>query len=143
MKTLAAIACCLLVACGGGGSKKSTTTAGTTTKPAKTAKSGAKSGAKKTDAATPAKQGGGSLFDRLGGKGAITAVVDDFVNRVAADARINQRFFNTDIVKLKTLLVEFVCQATGGPCEYTGQDMETSHAAWISSTTSSMRSSRI
>jgi hemoglobin len=111
----------LLIACGGGGSKKPTTTAGgTTTTKAKAGKPGDKPDAK------PAKTG--SLFERLGGKGAITAVVDDFVNRVAADTRINQRFANTNIVMLKTLLVEFVCQATGGPCEYTGQDMETSHA---------------
>jgi plastocyanin len=38
------------------------------------------------------------------------------------------RFSNTDIPKLKLLLVEFVCMATGGPCKYTGRDMETSHA---------------
>lgn len=120
MRALTTIAFSLLVACGGG-PKKATTTSGTT----KTTARG--KATTKTDAnAKPAKSG--SLYDRLGGKNAITAVVDDFVNRVAADARINQRFFNTDIVKLKTLLVEFVCQATGGPCEYTGQDMETSHA---------------
>jgi hemoglobin len=70
----------------------------------------------------------GSLYDRLGGKPAITAVVDEFIARVAADPRIKHRFFNTDIPKLKFLLVEFVCMATGGPCRYTGLDMETSHA---------------
>ncbi|MEO8844269.1 MAG: hypothetical protein ABI591_09955, partial [Kofleriaceae bacterium] len=34
----------------------------------------------------------------------------------------------TDIPRFKSLLVEFVCMATGGPCHYTGQDMETTHA---------------
>jgi len=68
------------------------------------------------------------LYDRLGGQRAIVAVVDDFVARVAADSRIKLRFMNTDIPKLKLLLVEFVCMATGGPCKYTGRDMETSHA---------------
>lgn len=67
------------------------------------------------------------LYDRLGGKGAITAVVDDFVGNLGADERINQRFANTDIPKLKTLLVEQICQATGGPCTYTGRDMKTTH----------------
>jgi hemoglobin len=69
-----------------------------------------------------------ALFERLGGKPAITAVVDEFVNRTTTDPRIMYRFFNTDAVNLKRLLVEFVCKATGGPCDYTGRDMATSHA---------------
>src|SRR5262249_45705387 len=69
-----------------------------------------------------------SLFDRLGGEPAITAVVAEFVGRTTSDARIKERFFNTDADNLKRLLVEFVCQATGGPCKYTGRDMPTSHA---------------
>ncbi len=68
-----------------------------------------------------------SLFDRLGGKGAITAVVDDFVGNVAADERINGRFGNADIPKLKRNLVDQVCAATGGPCNYSGKDMKTAH----------------
>ena len=47
-----------------------------------------------------------SLYQRLGGIEAITAVVDDFVANVADDSRINARFANTDIPKLKRLLVE-------------------------------------
>ena len=68
-----------------------------------------------------------SLYDRLGGKGAITAVVDDFVGNVAGDERINGRFANTDIPKLKRNLVDQVCAATGGPCTYAGKDMKTAH----------------
>jgi hemoglobin len=68
-----------------------------------------------------------SLYDRLGGKPAITAVVDQFVANIAADSRINQRFAKTDIPKFKTLLVEQICEATGGPCKYTGRDMVTTH----------------
>src|SRR5262245_65844403 len=70
------------------------------------------------------------LFDRLGGKPAIEAVVDEFLKRVAADKRINGRFFNTDLARLRGLLVEFVCSATGGPCQYTGRDMKTAHAGF-------------
>jgi hemoglobin len=69
-----------------------------------------------------------SLYDRLGGQPAITAVVDDFVGNVAADARINRFFARTDIPRLKRLLVEQICQGTGGPCTYTGRDMKTAHA---------------
>src|SRR6185437_1993175 len=54
-----------------------------------------------------------SLYDRLGGKPAIEAVVGEFISRVAADKRINGRFINTDITRLKGLLVDFVCAATG------------------------------
>ncbi len=67
------------------------------------------------------------LYDRLGGKPAITAVVDDFVGRVAADSRINGKFANTDIPRLKMLLVEQICQASGGPCTYTGRSMKATH----------------
>lgn len=69
-----------------------------------------------------------SLYDRLGGKNSISAVVDQFVANVAADSRINGRFATTDIPKLKGHLVDQVCSATGGPCAYKGHDMKTTHA---------------
>ena len=68
-----------------------------------------------------------SLYDRLGGKEAITVVIDDFVANVAADKRINARFAKTDIPHLKQMLVDQVCQATGGPCTYTGKSMLDAH----------------
>ena len=68
-----------------------------------------------------------SLYERLGGKDAITAVVDDFVGRVAADTRINSFFATTDIPGLKRNLVNQICAASGGPCTYTGRDMKTAH----------------
>ena len=67
------------------------------------------------------------LYDRLGGLPAIQAVIDDFAANVAADTRINQRFAQTDIPRLKKNLVDQVCQTTGGPCQYTGLDMKTAH----------------
>ena len=69
-----------------------------------------------------------ALYDRLGGKPAITAVVDDFVARVAADRRINRFFVNTDVPSFKAKLVDQICEASGGPCKYTGKDMKTAHA---------------
>jgi hemoglobin len=68
-----------------------------------------------------------SLYDRLGGKPAITAVVDDFVGNVAGDARINQFFARTNIPRLKTMLVDQICEASGGPCKYTGKSMPEAH----------------
>ncbi len=68
-----------------------------------------------------------TLFERLGGLDAITAVVDDMVANIAADARINTFFANADITNLKAKLVEQICAASGGPCTYTGKSMKESH----------------
>ncbi len=68
------------------------------------------------------------LFDRLGGKPAVEAVVDDFLGRVAKDERINSGFAVGDVPRLRQRLVELVCAGTGGPCVYSGRDMKTAHA---------------
>jgi hemoglobin len=74
-----------------------------------------------------------SLYERLGGKKSITKVVDEFVSRVAADARINRYFAQTAadparMKKFKMNLVYQICQASGGPCRYTGKNMKEAHA---------------
>ena len=68
-----------------------------------------------------------SLYERLGGLEAITAVVDSFVARCASDDTINKKFGRTDVPRLKKMLVDEVCEATGGPCTYTGRGMEETH----------------
>ncbi len=68
-----------------------------------------------------------SLYDRLGGKGAITAVVDVFVDRLVADPQVGARFASADVNRFKMLNTELVCMATGGPCKYSGQDMKKTH----------------
>jgi hemoglobin len=68
-----------------------------------------------------------SLYDRLGGKDAIVAVIDAFVARAAADRRINAKFARTDVPRLKAMLVAQVCAATGGPETYTGRGMRETH----------------
>jgi hemoglobin len=70
---------------------------------------------------------GSSLYERLGEKDAIVAVVDDFVARCAGDARINGKFARTDVPRLKTMLVDQVCEASGGPCTYSGRAMRETH----------------
>lgn len=75
---------------------------------------------------------GKSLYDRLGGKTAIVAVVDQFVANVAGDKRINTFFKataadKTRLAKFKTNLVNLICQGSGGPCKYTGKSMKTAH----------------
>ncbi len=68
-----------------------------------------------------------SLYTRLGGQPAITAVVDDFVGNVAADKRINRFFAHANVPRLKQNLVNQICQGTGGPCTYTGLSMREAH----------------
>lgn len=73
-----------------------------------------------------------SLYERLGKKEAITAVVDAFVGNVAGDNRINKFFADTasDPKRLKAFkgkLVDQICEATGGPCKYKGKDMVKAH----------------
>jgi len=68
-----------------------------------------------------------SLYDRLGGQPAITAVVDDFLGNVAADIRINGRFANANLPRLKIRLVELIAAGSGGPQKYSGRDMKSAH----------------
>ena len=72
-----------------------------------------------------------SLYERLGGEAAITAVVDDFTARAAADPKVNflrdGKYAKVDVAKLKQHLVNMVGSATGGPQKYTGRDMKTVH----------------
>ena len=79
----------------------------------------------------PMAQPAPSLYKRLGGYDALAAVTDDFLGRLAADPQF-QKFFvghSTDsIKKIRQLIVDQLCAATGGPCAYTGRDMKTAHA---------------
>lgn len=77
--------------------------------------------------ATAAQSQKRSLYERLGGQSGLQALVDEFITRVAADSRINGKFARTNIPRLKFYLVEQLCAATNGPCEYTGRDMRKTH----------------
>lgn len=68
-----------------------------------------------------------TLYERLGGKAALQAVVGELWNNVAADARINGRFKHTKPEAFGGQLVDFLCQASGGPCQYQGKDMKSAH----------------
>ncbi len=69
-----------------------------------------------------------SLYDRLGGLDAITAVVEVFTANQLADERLAKRYKNTDIAAWRGHLTDLICQASGGPCEYAGRAMEKAHA---------------
>jgi hemoglobin len=75
-----------------------------------------------------------SLYERLGGVYAIAAVVDDFVDRIIDDPRINanakvdEAHHRVSRAGFKYLVTEMVCWAAGGPQRYTGRTMRDSHA---------------
>jgi hemoglobin len=69
-----------------------------------------------------------SLYDRLGGPDAINALTESWVARVGGDDRTNQKFVRTDITRLKKEVADQLCEATGGPCAYTGRSMQETHA---------------
>lgn len=68
-----------------------------------------------------------SLYDRLGGLDAITALTESWVARVGGDDRANQKFARTDIPRLMKEVIDQLCEATGGPCTYTGRTMKETH----------------
>ncbi len=71
-----------------------------------------------------------SLYARLGGYDAIAAVSDDFVGRLASDPQLSKFFVGhsqDSLRRIRQLVVDQLCEATGGPCYYIGRDMRTSH----------------
>ena len=69
-----------------------------------------------------------ALYRALGGTDGITKVVDAALAEIHGDLRINIFFEKTDMADLRRLLIEQICAATGGPCEYTGRPMEEAHS---------------
>ena len=75
-----------------------------------------------------------SLYERLGGVYAIAAVVDDFIDRIMDDPRLNANpkvddaHHRVSRAGFKYLVTEMVCWASGGPQKYTGKTMLDSHA---------------
>jgi hemoglobin len=71
-----------------------------------------------------------SLYERLGGKEAITKVVDAFINNVSHNDVIKKRFTKLSkekVEKFRTNLIAQICKETGGDCEYTGKSMKDAH----------------
>jgi hemoglobin len=68
-----------------------------------------------------------SLYDRLGGLDVINRLTESWVARVGGDDRANGKFARTDIPRLKKEVNDQLCEATGGPCTYTGRSMRETH----------------
>ena len=68
-----------------------------------------------------------SVYEQLGGEGAIDAAVDRFYVKVLADKRINHHFANTDMNRQRNHQKRFLTQAFGGPATYSGKAMRAAH----------------
>lgn len=69
-----------------------------------------------------------SLYQKLGGKAAIDAVVDAFYVKVLADKRVKDFFADVSMDKQRRKQKEFLSAAFGGPLPWTGKDMRKAHA---------------
>ncbi|QLG49679.1 group I truncated hemoglobin [Natrinema halophilum] len=70
-----------------------------------------------------------SLYERLGGEDSIAAVVDEFYDRVVADEQVAHYFDDVDMQKQRAHQTQFISSVADGPVEYSGEKMETAHAA--------------
>ena len=74
-----------------------------------------------------------SLYSRLGGVHSTATVVDDFINRIMVDARLNanplvdEAHHRVPPAGFKYLVTEMVCWAAGRPQKYTVKSMAVSH----------------
>ncbi len=71
-----------------------------------------------------------TLYERLGGYEAISAVVDDFADRLFNDPVVGKRFFgmsDDSRAGFKQKNKNLVCAATGGPCKIISRSAKTTH----------------
>ena len=69
-----------------------------------------------------------TTYDQLGGATGIEGIVDDLLEKIVEDERINFQFADTDIVRFRSMLIEQLCAESDGPCTYRGLSMQESHA---------------
>lgn len=68
-----------------------------------------------------------ALYDRLGGRQGIRAVVDDFYDRLLDDDELGPFFETADMQKLRTTQTDFLCAAAGGPETYDAKPVREAH----------------
>ncbi|MEF8790501.1 MAG: group 1 truncated hemoglobin [Haloarculaceae archaeon] len=73
-------------------------------------------------------RGEGSLYERLGGREGIRAVVDDFYDRLVADDRVGPFFEGADLERLRRTQTDFLCEAAGGPESYDAAPVREAHS---------------
>lgn len=71
---------------------------------------------------------GDDLYRQLGGQPGLERIADAFIDELAGDRRVVDSFAETDIAQFRTLLIEQLCELSGGPCRYSGRSMAEAHA---------------
>lgn len=69
-----------------------------------------------------------SLFERLGGRPAVDAVVQKFYRKVLTDDRVSEFFDTVDMEQQMAKQAAFLTMVFGGPADYSGKDMRAAHA---------------
>jgi len=69
-----------------------------------------------------------TLYKTFGEKPGLVKLMDDFMVRLLADPRTGPHFKPANQQRVKEQLVDQFCVVSGGPCEYKGADMKSSHA---------------
>jgi hemoglobin len=70
----------------------------------------------------------GTLYSRLGGQSGVSAIATALIDRAAADPVLGRSFKDTNLKRIEKLLAEQLCELSGGPCRYSGDDMREVHA---------------
>jgi hemoglobin len=69
-----------------------------------------------------------TLYDELGGEKGVGAIVDQFLWNLADNEKVSHYFVETNLPRFREKLVEYICKVAEGPCTYTGDSMERTHA---------------
>ena len=68
-----------------------------------------------------------STYQQLGGQPKIEEIVDNFITEIKFDPILYEFFKDSNINRFREKVSEHICLLTGGPCEYTGDNMEQVH----------------
>jgi hemoglobin len=71
---------------------------------------------------------GSSLYARMGGQPTVDAIAADIIDDAANNPKLKRSFAKVDLVRVKHLLAEQICEVSGGGCQYTGDSMHDVHA---------------
>jgi hemoglobin len=70
------------------------------------------------------------LYQKLGAQAGLEQLVDGLLLEIEQDAQIVHHFKDTDIGRFRGLLIEQLCELSGGPCKYSGATMQESHTGF-------------